>query len=193
MGDSKSLDLAKRKRVRLRLPQGPGRLLSKKAAMSLIGQLAEQLGVRLQLDGADWVSELPDGMATKVRQSVQEADYPWKGRTISGDLWVLGGYVNDLEISSAEATLSNGIACLVLNFTLDVEDGFVYGGTLSSAAIDFFASKPPDDGSTGEFYIPLVTYDGTDVILQSARKHAIVGVCDNGAGTGTAVLNVIQI
>lgn len=191
MGDSLSTSL-KPKRVRVTLPRGPGRLVTKTGLAAVLKQLAEGMGIRLEVDGAAWATQTGDGMALRIQPGGETVDHPWKGKYVSGTFSVLGGFVNSIEVPLTAVSGSSGFAFFKLTFALDVSDAFVHGGSLTDADLMFSSSVPSDDGAVGEFHLVLFEYSGGAVVSQSATRHIQVRVCDDGTGTATGYLDIIQ-
>ncbi len=195
MADAASVDL-KPKRLRVEIPRGPGRLLTKRGFAVAMMQFAEGQGFKLQVDGAVGAENTSDGGALRIVSGGDTLDHPWKGKRIAGEFSVMGGWVkgngDDIYVEAAEVTIEEGWAYLWIVFELDIEDVFVYGGTLVSATIEFFSSVPPDDNFLGNYFVPLFQFADGRVISQSATRDIYVQVCDTGLGEGAAYLNLIQ-
>lgn len=157
----------------------------------VLKELVGKLGFRLEIDGAEEMSQTGDGLYVKLGNQ-GTVNHPWKGVIISGGLAVLGGYCNDIAVAGTTIGAGNGFAYLRVNFALDEEDGFVYTATLTGATLGSASSVPGDSPGSGTFYIPLFQYEGVRVISQSATRHMRVAACDDGSGDGKVLLNVLQ-
>lgn len=155
----------------------------------VLTQLTAKLGFRLEIENADEAAQTGDGLRFKLRPGTLASDHPWKGVTRSG-LTCLGGMVNSIEIGDTVVATGEGWCYLELNFTLDVEDGYVYSSALVSAYVRRGLTVPGDSGNT--FYMGLFRVSSSGSITQSASRNIIVSACDDGSGTSSARLNVMQ-
>lgn len=188
MSDSHSSKLTPGKKVKVEMPRGKGRLLSKLAAARMLVSALKQLGFSVEIEGAREAGETADGARFVIQPGGDTIDFPFKGKKVGGALVMLGGYVNSIAVAETSVPGGSGLCYLELDFDLDAADDYVYGGTLDSVTVGFGSSLPAASGGT--FYIGLFEYDGTTVVSQSAHTHFHVQVCDSGLADGNAVLNV---
>lgn len=182
----------KPKAVRIELP-GRMRLVTKDQFVKVMRAVAAAAGLRLQVDGAQSAAGTADGAALRLLPGGDTAAHPFKGERRDGSLWIRGGYVNTLEKADVNiGASSTGVAWVKLEFTLSTEFDFVFTATLAAATLEYGSALPADDGALAVFHLPLFTYTSGFVTSQSVTQDLIVRACDNGAGTSTAELNVIQ-
>lgn len=191
MATSQPADL-KPRTIRIELP-GQMRLVTKDQFLKVMRTVAAGFGVRLQVDGAQMAGQTADGAALRILPGGDTAAHPFKGERRSGSLWIRGGYVNTLEKDDVEiGASSTGVAWCKLEFTLSTEFDFVFTAALTAATLEFGTTLPADDGTLAVFHLPLFTYASGFVAAQSVTQDLIVRACDNGSGTSTAELNVVQ-
>ncbi len=193
MATSQTSEIQPGKKVRVRVPSGGMRLVSKALFLRVLAELVAGLGATLQVDGAQAASETADGAALKLLPGGGTAAHPFKGERRSGSLWIRGGYCNAIELDDEEiGASSTGVAWIKLEFTLGSEFDFVFTATLTAATLEHGTTLPTDDGTLAVFHLPLFTYASGLVTAQSVTQDLIVRACDDGSGTSTAALNVIQ-
>lgn len=193
MATSQTSEIQPGKKVRVRVPSGGMRLVSKALFLRVLAELVAGLGATLQVDGAQAASETADGAALKLLPGGGTAAHPFKGERRNGVLWIRGGFVNALELDDEEIdAVSTGHAWCRVEFDLSVEFDFVFTAQLLSATLDHGPELPADDGRLGIFHVLLFSFTNGQVTSQSVTQHLVVRACDDGSGSGTAALSVIQ-
>lgn len=190
MPDAPAAHLQPGKRVRISLPGGM-RLMTKALFLRVLREVLPQLGVRLQVDGAQMASTQPDGASLRLMPGADTVSHPFKGERRNGALWVRGGFVNTVELEDAEVGNGTGYAWVRVEFDLSVEWQFVFTATLTLAVIDHGTSVPADDPVSGVFHVVLFQYASGRLVSQSVTANLVVRACDDGSGTGQAALNLI--
>lgn len=164
------------------------------AKWSTLGPLLEKLllaqGLRISIDGAESATD-GEGEVHFTLTPPTGALHPWKCSVVGGDLVMSGGSYNGTPVSGATLT-GTGWAWLAVEYSLTVEDDWVVAASLTSVTVDQGSTVPTNDGDAGEFYIALVQFDSGAVLSQAATNSISATVCDDGSGTGTAELNIIQ-
>jgi hypothetical protein len=179
----------------IRLPMPKNGLAQWPTIAKVLKMLVEKLGFRLEIDGAESAEQTGDGLRFKLKPGEITGLHPFKGIPDGSDLICTGGFVNEFDLPDMEIDLgivSAGNAFVLLEFTVDIEDGYVYGATLDNAELAYFFELPENVPSAGQFYVPLFKFNG-QTVSQSARRDIRVKLCDNGYGTGTPELYIIQI
>lgn len=190
MPDAPAAHLQPGKRVRVSMPGGM-RLVTKALFLRVLREVLPQLGLRLQVDGAQMLSTQHNGAALRLLPGADSVAHPFKGERRNGALWVRGGFVNALELEDAEVGNGSGYAWVRVEFDLSVEFQFVFTATLTAAVIDHGTSLPADNPVSGVFHIVLFEYASGRVVSQSVTANLVVRACDDGSGTGQAALNLI--
>lgn len=180
---------AKQKDVKVVMPMSG--LATWKTIGRVLKSLLAKMGYRLEIDGAESVEQTSDGLHFKLRPGTAEGDHPWRGIVESSTLVCLGGLVNTIELDDELIAAGSGYCFVRTHWDLDIEHGYVFGAELVSAEIDTASSAPVDSPTTGMFHVILFTFDGS-LVIQNARRHLQLRVCDDNSGLGRGVLIPLQ-
>lgn len=151
----------------------------------VLKQLAAALGVRISIDGAE-ESRAGDGDVYFRVQPGGAASglHPWKAHVVEDVLVMAGGVYNGWAVEQQELA-GSGWAYLVVTWDVsDTDDGWLLSATLDDVEFTIGPEVPPANPGSGTWYVPLVQFDGLEVLSQAETASFSATVCDDGSGSG---------